>query len=275
MTMGGWSIQTSLKKFNKKRLSWSDDRGKSHVFHYEFPAGSRVPEFSWGPGIGVEVMTLRFKNDTDFDALTVSIQHAGRLLAPERKDSTFKLERGLKTVSTIRYSLILLMNKVEKPCVGVPEDEDNEFDECQQEHIHHQLKNEVGCRVPWVINSDLPVCEESLAKRASDVYFEAQRNPPCLQPCCTAEIDVNNKFTTVMEDGSTELEFRFPPTIKFYVEIEVYGLVSMLAELSGYIGMFLGISFMDIRLIVDMLLDYQAKQTAEKLQTKVVPLTST
>ena len=87
-----------------------------------------------------------------------------------------------------------------------------------------------------MINSDLPVCEESLAKRASDVYFEAQRNPPCLQPCCTAEIDVNNKFTTVMEDGSTELEFRFPPTIKFYVEIEVYGLVSMLAGLAPRMG---------------------------------------
>ena len=137
------------------------------------------------------------------------------------------------------------MNKEEKPCVGVPEDEDNEFDECQQDYIIHQvweenifialiyfhiqLKNEVNCRVPWVLNSDLDICDESLAKKASDIYFEAQKSPPCLQPCCTAEIDINNRFTTRMEDGSTEMEFRFPPTIKFYVEIEVYGLVSMLA----------------------------------------------
>ena len=73
-------------------MSWSDNRGNSHVFHYEDPAGTRE-EFPWGPGQGVEVMTLRFKNTTDFDALTISIQHAGRLLAPERKDSTFKIER--------------------------------------------------------------------------------------------------------------------------------------------------------------------------------------
>jgi hypothetical protein len=31
------------------------------------------------------------------------------------------------------------MNKEDKPCVGVPEDEDHEFDECQQEYIIHQV----------------------------------------------------------------------------------------------------------------------------------------
>ena len=87
----------------------------------------------------------------------------------------------------------------------------------------------MNCRVPWLFNSDLKICDESLAKKASDIYFEAQKSPPCLQPCCTAEIDINNRFTTRMDDGGTEMEFRFPPTIKFYVEIEVYGLVSMLA----------------------------------------------
>ena len=184
------------------------------------------------------------------------------------------------------------MNKEEKPCVGVPEDEDNEFDECQQDYIIHQvweenicialiqfhiqLKKEVNCRVPWVLNSDLDICDQSLAKKASDVYFEAQKSPICMQPCCTAEIDINNKFTTKMEDGSTEMELRFPPTIKLYVEIEVYGLVSMLAgvkwisidfsltclllsELSGYIGMFLGISFFDLRLLLNMVLNYNKK----------------
>ena len=85
-------IGTLSQKTNNKRMSWSDDRGKSHVFHYEYPAGSRT-EFPWGPGIGVEVMTLRFKNETDFNQMTIAIQHAGRLLSPEVKDSTFKLQR--------------------------------------------------------------------------------------------------------------------------------------------------------------------------------------
>ena len=88
-------------------MSWSDNRGKSHVFHYEYPAGSRT-EFPWGPGIGVEVMTLRFQDDTDFDELTISIQHAGRLLSAEVKDSTFKLQRYIRDIILQRY-LILYM----------------------------------------------------------------------------------------------------------------------------------------------------------------------
>ena len=36
-----------------------------------------------------------------------------------------------------------MMNKAERPCVGVPEDEDNEFDECQQEYIVHQVQGEL------------------------------------------------------------------------------------------------------------------------------------
>ena len=81
--------------------------------------------------------------------------------------------RGLKTVSTIRYSLILLMNKVEKPCVGVPEDEDNEFDECQQEHINHQ----VGAKVTGLIFSKRRDCQKEVSENK---YF--------LETACLREI---------------------------------------------------------------------------------------
>ena len=30
-------------------------------------------------------------------------------------------------------------------------------------------------------------------------------------------------------NGNTEMELRFPPSVKFYVEFEGYGLISMLA----------------------------------------------
>ena len=92
-----------------------------------------------------------------------------------------------------------------------------------------QLEHDLNCRVPWVQNSDRKVCADELAKKASELYFMAQKMPPCMQPCCTKEIDVNNKFFEKTIDGNTEMELRFPPTIKFYVEIEVYGIVSMLA----------------------------------------------
>ena len=43
-------------------------------------------------------------------------------------------------MATIRYSLILLMDREAFPCVGIPEDEKNEFDDCQQAYIKEQVK---------------------------------------------------------------------------------------------------------------------------------------
>ena len=73
------------------------------------------------------------------------------------------------------------------------------------------------------------MCDEQLAKRASELYYKSQKDATCVQPCCTKEVNVNNIHFEKTDDKITELELRFPPTVKFYVEIEVYGLVSMLA----------------------------------------------
>jgi hypothetical protein len=42
------------------------------------------------------------------------------------------------------------------------------------------------------------------------------------------EVDMANKFTTMTED-ETSLEIRFPPTVKEYIEIEIYALFNLLA----------------------------------------------
>ena len=62
------------------------------MFHYQNPTILSNPIIH-GAGTGVQWMTMKFKNDTDFDSLTISVQHAGRLLTPEVKDSTYKIER--------------------------------------------------------------------------------------------------------------------------------------------------------------------------------------
>ena len=59
------------------------------MFHYEYPA----TDVQIGFGTGVEWMIMKFKNGTDFESLSISLQHAGRMLSPEIKDSTYKLTR--------------------------------------------------------------------------------------------------------------------------------------------------------------------------------------
>ena len=68
-------------------------------------------------------------------------------------------------------------------------------------------------------------------------------------------------------DNSTVLEMHFPPTVKVYMEMYLYELISMIAgesfrlllfgsskndsipEVGGYLGIFLGISLFDLRIL--------------------------
>ena len=100
---------------------------------------------------GIERLTFKFKNSVDLDKTKLSIQHPGRMFAPEIIDSTFtnerfqeykalyKVLRGKATVLTARYSVILMMNKPERPCVPIEEDEKYHFDDCQDSFVHEKV----------------------------------------------------------------------------------------------------------------------------------------
>ena len=56
-----------------------------------------------------------------------------------------------------------------------------------------------------------------------------------MQPCCTMELDMVNRFSTKItttgnnEKKSGSVEIKFPPTVKFYKEFKMYAFVSLLA----------------------------------------------
>ena len=50
-------------------------------------------ESSWNEMYGIERLVLQFKNSVDLDNVKISIQHPGRMFAPEIIDSTFTIER--------------------------------------------------------------------------------------------------------------------------------------------------------------------------------------
>ena len=103
---------------------------------------------------------------------------------------------------------------------------------------------ELGCGVPWMSQFTDQNETTKLSAKASKLYDFAMKSgiiviikiiftlptftATCRQPCCTMEVDMTNKFTT-MTGEDTSLEVRFPPTIKEYKEIEIYALFNMLA----------------------------------------------
>ena len=96
-------------------------------------------------------------------------------------------------------------------------------------------------------DGDLEIChKEEQAKQVSTLYFdtlisginEKKNNAstkvfillvPCKQPCCTMEVDLVNRYSEPTMDGNTKLQITFPPTVKYYKELYIYEVLSMVA----------------------------------------------
>merc|ERR1712192_103078 len=134
-----------------------------------------------------------------------------------------------------------------------------------------KLRESVGCVVPWLYDpqtSSLDICKPMLAKKASENFFNSVRSAKCMQPCCTLELDMVNRFSTkinTIEMKGGIVEIRFPPTVKFYREFKMYELVSLLAEVGGYLGLFLGVSLFDIRILFKFITDKDLKNSSSTL----------
>ena len=63
----------------------SGPEGKVYILHFK-----RKTKYH---KIGIKTVKFEFNSLTDFGKLTMSLQHDGRMFAPEIKDSTFKLKR--------------------------------------------------------------------------------------------------------------------------------------------------------------------------------------
>ena len=73
---------------NQSARVWNGSSGKSTLFTFK--------ETSWNEMYGIERLDLQFRNSVDLDninILKISIQHPGRMFAPEIIDSNFTIER--------------------------------------------------------------------------------------------------------------------------------------------------------------------------------------
>ena len=74
-----------IKDLGSTLKQWNGPEGKVYILHFK-----RKTKYH---KIGIETLKFEFNSLTDFGKLTMSLQHDGRMFAPEIKDSTFKLKR--------------------------------------------------------------------------------------------------------------------------------------------------------------------------------------
>ena len=92
-----------------------------------------------------------------------------------------------------------------------------------------------------------------------ETYESTKRNNLfCLHPCkfiTSRAIKTSDKIGYFVNGKtSTIVTIKFKENIKVIEAYQLYSLLSMIAEIGGYVGMFLGISVLQIRYVLDKLL---------------------
>ena len=151
------------------------------------------------------------------------------------------------------------LNRKSSPCI---EDPDYDFQQC----VRNYLAREIGCKLPWDNSQDFNECStvEALLDYSATYHLLSvsgllmiTNHTGCVKPCHYKEHKIvsleqdntNNSLAELNQANTAEESFKhflyIVATEEIVVEKEVpgYTALSLLADMGGSLGMFLGFSF--------------------------------
>ena len=168
---------------------------------------------------------------------------------------TYKgLEINTKTLTELDfdYEVVKLLNTEHATC---NDDEDYNKDECVLQEMYNTSMDTIGCTTPLGHNHDHICTTPDEAQNASKIYVDilVLNNYNCKEPCNTilTHYSIIRKETTLK--NLSELKINFPKKVKTVTSYQAYSFLSLIAEIGGYVGLFMDVSFLDIINLVDFL----------------------
>ena len=143
----------------------------------------------------------------------------------------------------------MLDNTDDQPCV---DESDYDKDTCSDSLVFEESMEEVNCTWPFVKNKNHICTDKDSAIKAMEIGIDERRRPKCPNPC--NYIKVITIPISKNRDGNF-LKFFLPDSIKVHKAYYAYNEVSLIAEIGGYVGLFLGSSIYQITDLLDWLID--------------------
>jgi hypothetical protein len=149
-----------------------------------------------------------------------------------------------------------------------------DYDDCMYTTMHQLMMEEVGCTVPWLSNKS-NICVQPLKrKQAFEVYQNNRRNQQdiCPNSCLFTNMYFGPPVTGINVPERSHFGnavFYFRRDIKTTNEYLLYTLLSMAAEIGGYVGLLLGAALVNVASLISFLLDWcLGQRTKEQTETE-------
>ena len=150
------------------------------------------------------------------------------------------------------YDVFDFLSTTEEPC---EENIDYSEDDCIDKLVHRDSMKEIGCTTPWGKNKSTICTSSSKAKMAADLYNKYfWMGTTCPNPCKFLKVRASVLYSNQDPERNTSaLYINLDNKISYYESYFTYLPLSLIAEIGGYVGLFLGISFNQFHELVDFL----------------------
>ena len=149
-----------------------------------------------------------------------------------------------KKTITLEYDVFKFLSTRSEPCV---EDIDYNEDECIDDLVHKQSMKNIGCTSPWTINKS-QICSNQLkAIKATELYdwYFNHGSTKCPEPCTFTRVRASITHSTTNQSNiiqQNRIYINLDDKVGLYESFFVYSGLSLIAEIGGYVGLFLGVS---------------------------------
>ena len=132
-----------------------------------------------------------------------------------------------------------------EPCLDLHV-QDYDRDQCLEYAIQRKSNKEVGCTTPYSLDKSNICTDIAKARNASIIYKQialwnyTKANELCPKTCLQYMISFSNKEWDYYD--YTTLSMEFPKFVRVSRSTYSYTLLELIAEVGGYVGLFLGVS---------------------------------
>ena len=178
-----------------------------------------------------------------------------------------KIYKGNKTLTKIGY---VDFHQLQKDLDdGTKSCGKEEYNMCIYSKLSERMKNETedNCTVPWVLDNKKICTKPQDINTAFWIAWNRVTNQKkdCLPPCNQLLVDVGSKEQTPLRSNKTsQLLLYFPPRLLKSTEHYLYTILTLLAEIGGYMGLLLGYSLFNFATLVNELLDVHIEKEKER-----------
>ena len=132
---------------------------------------------------------------------------------------------------------------------------DFNYDMCIHKHIERESLAKFGCTTPFGPNKSQICSNTSIAQEVLKLYYNIMGNKTsvCKVPCKTYSIRVMKKSSHERFDGKSEMKLILKDDVLLSEEQFLYSPLSLIAEVGGYVGLFLGVSVKQFSTLMELL----------------------